>query len=1184
GGGGGGGGGSSTTRYYLKVNAFFAPFTGGKVYLTQTIPEANNVIPTTADAMKSSGTFFRNNERGTDVSVYAVFVPNPNYTYSKVEADPQTTTLGNATKLDMYRTSAKAASDKVTVTYVQVTASGSTVEASAPSVTVRGYFTTGTTPQPTEKTWTVSASGTGAYFQLAKTQAELATTEVTSNSGNSVTVEKVVDGTESEVFLAVSPQADYEFGNDAQLQYTGVTVKPLSATDKLQVYQITRSEFKDAKTTTTLTMNLSKKDNAQQPDELEYKVKLVIEGKGSVALKAGNETLTEAKEVTVKMTKSEYTSRYPNRSPKSTEEYVLPVFLTSMPVADKGYKYEGKVSYNGTERDAKVFAANADTSGELSGVYFAAKSGETYTVTVKFDKLLSYGYNLTIIGNEKVTAEFNGGSQTYSGNADNTPKTYSSGLIVTDQKTLRLTLDSSFTKQSDGTYKKGNDATGFTAEKPVVDGTDMDYGQDIPLTENALTDIVVEIHKTTRELYKFTVKVETGTTGEVTVKSESGEIFKDAQKNKATDTDKVVKSGGETEFHAYEDTVITIVPKADDTGKVKSITVTPTASYTRDVMATAGYSFQLKQDDIKAVVAFGEFKDYSFLLQAPYGASKSAETHSQKITKDNTLQQILYSLNDGTSDKFMEATSGIENKFGAPTILNMFVKNYLTMNGVAKLKNGSFGTGAQLLQETLQDAIKPNITTMVPSIVEAKKADLNVDEIKASMKKAMEDEQNRTQPITITGDAKTQILSMIPGASALNANDITVTATPVISEAKAAELGIAGQSVQTQMEGFVERYLKAIRVQSGYENDLEPSVTVTASTSASDYSAVISATVSSTSGKWPTLDPSVTMTSYLDQLNVMVAINATQGSTNLLTTPKLVSSGEISGYNFTNTLEPLMKDVDAQVSTAWDDTFKAMLKDGKLPIDMTMVLAQDKTGKELLDGVVDQMIQPPSVTLTEKVGSLGDGEGTKAAILNIYRDFVVFDNTNPTTRLLYLKTNNESDKSYVVGKIDADKNFVLTYDFEKILRDTNQSDMVPYEQLADLILAVRNGMSEDIRTNPKNTNGQTAQSVIASLIEGKIGNVKAVKWGRETTDWTEAERKEISNLLAAFLMNSETSDNMGKLWADFENSGYTSVEFRVAMDASKRPGVSGFVDAFNKAAGASGSKLTVGFKVQQEFK
>ena len=722
------------------------------------------------------------------------------------------------------------------------------------------------------------------------------------------------------------------------------------------------------------------------------------------------------------------------------------------------------------------------------------------------------------------------------------------------------------------------------ADKLVVNGEEVDYGT-ITLDKNKLTDIVVEIHKTSRELYKFTVNVEAGSTGKVTVKPESGDILNEAGTAEATDT--VIESGGGKTFSAYEDTVITIVPKTDDKDKdkvkVKSITVTPTASYTRDVMATAGYSFQLKSGDIKAVVTFGEFVDYSFLLQAPYGSSKSAETNSKNIKKDNTLEQILYSLNNGTSDNFKEATSGIENKFGAPTILNLFVQNYLTTAGVGKLKDGSSATGAQLLEESLADAIKPNITTIVPTIVEAKKAEIKVD--KAGMASKLAGYETAT---SITDPAvKNQILSMIPGASSYDASQLTITVTPILTEAKAAELGIAGQSVQTQMEGFIKEYLEAIRVKSGYEKELEPSVKVTASTTANDYTAVISATVSSTSGNWPELDRSVTMTSYLDKLIIKVAVNIAQGDTNLPQMPKLVNSGEINGYDFTSNIKTLLGNIDDEVSTAWDETFKAMLKDNKLPIDMSMVLAQDDSKVQLLDPVVQQMIQPPSVTLTEKVGSLGDGESTKAAIMDIYSKFVAFDNSNPKDCLLYLNTKDNADKSYVVGKIDDNNNFVLMYDFEKILRDTQQSDKVPYEKLADLILAVRNGISEDIRIaseKDKNTASQTSQSVIASLIESKISSVKAVKWGEEVTHWTEVERKEISNLLAAFLMNSETSDNMGKLWADFENSGYTSVEFRVAMDASKRPGVSGFVGAFNKAAtGASGSTLTVGFEVKQNL-
>lgn len=1171
GGGGSSGGGGYTPSYYLSVTANVTPVEGGTVFLTQSVP---TVVPATAQATATMSFTSIYQE----VAGFAVFVPNTGYEFVSATATGKTFTADDYKKVTL--TKAANSTETVEAIYVQISGTGNMDQSNPPAINVAGTFKQSGSQQTTDKTWTVTASGTGAYFNVAKTQQTADATQATAT----LDFGKVSNDSES-VYVAVTPQSGYEFGSAVPTVSGGsFDSNYTTVSDTLRVYKVTKSDFADGANTTTFNMNLSEKQAEQTDETLTYTVKLVIDGKGTVALKAGNKTITEAdagKEISIPLTKSEYTSRY------QRSDYLLPVFLTSMPLADNGYKYDGKVDYNGTSKDAKVFAANADTTADtadkLPGPYFAAESGKTYTVTVKFDALVSYGYNLTIIGNETVTADFNGTPVPYKGNADNTPKTYSSGLIVTDNDKVKLTLEG-FESSGDA-YVKGD----CTAEKPIVkrvsDGKTTeetaDYNTDITLNPNALTDIVVEIHKTNRELYPFTVKVEKGTTGEVTVKSESGKIYSAKEPlTEATSTNKTVNAGNSGEsgkpFYAYEDTVITILPTPSDTVKVKSITVTPYETYTHDVMSTAGYSFQLKSDT-SAVVKFGEFNDYSFLLQAPYGSDKSAETHSKNIQKDNTLEQILYSLNNGTSESFKEATSGIENKFGAPTILNMFVQNYLTTAGAGKLKDGSSASGAQILEESLADAIKPNITTIVPNIVEAKKAEITVD--KAWMASKLAGYETATS-ITDTA-TKNQILSMIPSASSYDASQLTITVTPILTEAKAAEFDIAGQSVQKQMEGFIdEDYLKAIRVKSGYEKELEPSVKVTASTTPSDYTAVISATVKSTSGNWPTLDPSVTMTSYLDKLNIKVAVNVAQENTNLET--KVFNSGEIKGYNFTSDIKTVLEIIDGEVSKGWNDTFNGMLKNGELPIDMGMVLS-----KELLDGVVDQMIQPPSVTLTEKVGSLGDGATTKAAIMDIYRKFVVFDNSNPTERLLYLKTKDDSDNTHVVATINADKNFVLDYDFEKILRDTQQSDKVPYEKLADLILAVRNGMSEDIRITSekdKNTASQTSQSVIAALIEGRIAHVKATKWGTPVTNWTEVERNEIANLLAAFLMNSETDDEMGDLWADFETSGYTSVEFTFAMDASKRPGLSGFVSAFNKAAEASGNKLTIGFKVEQGFK
>jgi hypothetical protein len=501
----------------------------------------------------------------------------------------------------------------------------------------------------------------------------------------------------------------------------------------------------------------------------------------------------------------------------------------------------------------------------------------------------------------------------------------------------------------------------------------------------------------------------------------------------------------------------------------------------------------------------------------------------------------------------------------------------------------------------LKEAIQPNISTIVPAVVEAQKSTLDV---KTPLKNAMEAKQASSTVVeTLTGDARTAAIdAMLTPGSALAQQieagtikrediEVKVKVTPVLSaatETQYAGLDLAGKSAQTQLEGFAADFLSKVRVKSGYENALTPKVEVTPPNG--DSTITVKATVTTTGG-WPELDNNVTMASYVDQLEVWavvqvdsVTVNGQNLTPNPLPAPTLERA---SGDDVKNTIRTEMANVDSNISTTWRTEFNKLLENGELRIDMGTVLT-----KELLDQVVESMLQAPMNTVTGKIGSLGDGAATRSAFMNLYRDFVVVNNGKPDS-LLTLKTRNEADKSFVIGTV-KDKNLVLTIDFEKILRDgyyqsgtPANADMVPYEKLADLAIALRDGISEDIRTNA--TGGQTSQSVIASMIANQMsanrGTLKAVKWGTEKTNWSETERQEISNLLAELVMNSDLDQSMKDVWQKLEDSGYRSVEYSIAVDASKRASVGGVIQSFYGGLGQGNqTTLDVGFKVEQELK
>ncbi|MBQ9521974.1 MAG: S-layer homology domain-containing protein [Oscillospiraceae bacterium] len=1343
--GGGGGGGSSsggggyyTNYYYLKVAANVLPVEGGTVFLTQNVPGA---VP--ANAQTTANSSFISTSQS--VAGYAVFVPNAGYEFESATSPTLTFTANDYKQVTLTKANS---TETVNATYVSVSGTGTTSTETASTVSVTGNFKEtggepGPGPGPTEQTWTINAQGDGAYFQLLKeaptgTDAVTADTQVLSLPFGTVSTTSggvsTTSGGES-VYLAISPRKDFAFGdtttkpttseNPAQPDGNNSAVTLVSpttptATDTLRVYEITKTSFANGANTTTVSMNLSMKDNVEstdytydvtvktflgtqelsetdtslpvrafadkakatmkiaanpasdgvvtvtapvndtngvgdgykvtsvtvkkvtdidrvnlstpetvtyttttgntaneytfdmpggnvevvvtyetvQDEELTYTLNVTINGSGSAALNvAGTTENVSGTDTTIPITvngpktKGEYAALYPNRT-----DFKLPVYLTGTPVAGKGYKYEDKLQ-----------GAEVLPSGSVVGEkYFVLEPGTTRTVTITFDELVSYGYNLTVIGNGTVTGNFNNEPFSHEGNANNTPQTYSSGLIVDASSVLTLN-----TPQYDTSV--------YEAEKPVVDGVEANYGS-ISLTKNALTEIVVEIHKKDREAYPFTVKVENG--GSVLVKPESGKIGNSYDANakqlgSPVSSDPVF-SGGPKTYYAFEDTVITLVPQTTNTTKVKSITINPNST---DIMATAGYSFQLKEQTT-ATVTFGTLEAYSVTVKAPYNDSPVISSESTGIAPSVTLQNVLYSLNDGARQQASKnTTTNITNEMRtAPVQFNRIVDYYLN-HDVATSKNSDAKiTGSEALEEVVADAIQANISTMVPSVVEAKKADIQKDDsmVKEPLETAMKDKQasyDNASAETANGAVKSSIVKAILDNNAdLKAQfdaetikesdfDVKVKVTPIISAEKETAftgLDITGKSVQKQLERFVSDYLSKIRIDPNYDyNALTPEITVAASKTSTGAPVItLSAKVNTTSG-WPTLDNSLKMSDYLDQLNVYVvvaidSITLKGESITPLPAPTLESSSQFtSADTMKNAVKTELDKVDANVATTWNTEFAKLLdNNNKLSIDMGQVLT-----KELLDQVVDEMLKAPMETVTgdketgkkAKIESVGDGAITKSAFMNLYRDFVVV-NSDDTGKFqtLTLKTNGAESTYPTIGEIDNNtKNLVLTIDFEKILRDGYYNtgtpanpDQVPYEQLVDLVIALRDGISEDIRTNAKN--GETSQTVIATIIENQMksrGGLTVTKWGTAKSNFTDVERKEIANLFAELVMNSETEETMQTVWQKLENNGYSSVQFSAILDASKRAKFAGFIEAFYGEQGKT--TLDVGFKVEQ---
>ena len=889
------------------------------------------------------------------------------------------------------------------------------------------------------------------------------------------------------------------------------------------------------------------------------------------------------------MTQADYVELYGN------ENFTLPVYLTAAPIAAKNYKFQS-ASYNGTAVSAENISAEQ-----------AVRNATPMNLSVSFSQITSYGYNLTIIGKGTVNNTFDNVART---NASGLPETYSSGLVVTNTNSLTVTAAP--------TVASGKSASDYEV---TINGQVSDSAT-INLTQGELTDIIVEIQDKDRNAVEFTVQV---TGGSVRVKPESGRIMLTSGYTAETAKEQLKSTtgtmAGDTvsnqtkSYFAFENSVITIIPTTTNATKVTQIKVTKTpGGAASDVLNTSGFSFQLTSPQASAVVTFGTFDSYSVLFQAPYngGNGPSMRSLSTNIAKtyDATVQEVLYSLNDGQRiDPATNTRTGITNEFSAPATMNQTLAYYLS-HRVVEDENGAKITGADSVKNMLEDSIKSSIATVFPSVVEAKKADLKSDpaNVTGPIGTEMRSRQANASSMEVTGAAKSTVLEntsyyqqLLDGTVQESSFRVMANVTTILSLEKENELKtrypalaseLTGKSAEAQLSGFVSDYLGKIQVQPNYNySNLTPAFTVTPNaTNSTMPTLTISANVTAAGNNWPQLDNSVSMTQYADRFNIWILAEISQvlydsngdGTFDAATEAVQMTNAAPALYNaaqlgVTVDKTAMLRNIDNAVNTTWNNSFGG----NGVAIDMTQVLSG-----ELIGSVVKEVIQGPSDTLTSRVSSLGDGANTRAAFMNLYDGFVECNSKDPQN-MLTLKT--KGGTSTVIGRAtNNNQNLVLTIDFTQILRDTaTPTDQTSYEVLVDLLVGLRNGISTDIReTSEASNNNQSAQSVIASLIESQLngGNRNAVtvnKWGTEKrgSQMTAAERKEVANLLAGMVMNSEMSDAFNTAWKGFEDSGYQSVTFSFTLDASKRSRLAPILESYY---GNTDTKtLNIGFNVTQ---
>ncbi len=914
---------------------------------------------------------------------------------------------------------------------------------------------------------------------------------------------------------------------------------------------------------------------------------------------SGAVIVTEDNTTGTAMTQADYVELYGN------ENFTLPVHLTATPVAGRNYRFTS-ASYNGT-------AVSADNISAEQTV----QSGTALNVSVSFSQITSYGYNLTVIGQGTVTNTFDNVSRT---NTSGLPETYSSGLVVDAPGTLTITATP--------TVASGKSAKDY--EVMINGEVSTSRSATITLTEGELTDIIVEMQPKDREAVQFTVQV---VNGSVRVRPESGRIMNASGYTAETAKDQLKTTSGTLtsdtvssqtrSYYAFENSVITIIPNTSDTSKVAEITVTKTpGGAASDVMNTRGFSFQLTSPQATAVVRFGTFDSYSVLFQAPYngGTGPSMRSLSTSIAKtyDATVQDVLYSLNNGQRiDPATNTRTGITNEFSAPATLNQTLAYYFS-HRVAKDEDGTKITGAESVKNMLENSIQSSISTVFPSVVEAKKAELKADpsNVTGPIGTEMRSRQaaNPT-PTEVTGAAKSTVLETVyAGTDTLtqlrngeireSSFQVMANVTTILSAEKENQLktqyqtqypalanDLTGKSAESQLSGFVSDYLGKIKVDDSYNySNLTPTFTVTPnSANSTTPTLTISANVTAANNNWPQLDSSVSMAQYADRFNVWILaqissvsydsngngiFEANEAVTLPAMQPSLYSAAQL---DITVDKASMLSSIDSAVRNTWNSNFTS----SGIAIDMTQVLSG-----EMIGNVVKDVIQGPSDMLTNRIGSLGSGANTRAAFMNLYDGFVECNSKTPDS-MLTLKT--KSGTSTVIGRAtNNNQNLVLTINFNEILRDSaTPTDETSYEVLVDLLIGLRNGISTDIReTSATNNKNQSAQSVIAGLIEGQLNgrNRNAVtvnKWGttKQGSQLSAAEKKEVSNLLAALAMNSEMDDAFNSAWRSFEESGYQSVTFTLTLDAAKRAGLAPILESYY--GNADTKTLDIGFNVTQ---
>ncbi|MBQ9492736.1 MAG: hypothetical protein IJR54_03270, partial [Oscillibacter sp.] len=990
----------------------------------------------------------------------------------------------------------------------------------------------------------------------------------------------------------------------------------------------------------------------KNPDEdLLYTVEVDFDGEGSMVVNiAGKDyALPDRAYVTdetngvygiaVTMKQSEFLKKYPDTD-VSKDGWKVPVYVTNTPIASNGYTYSNQLTFNGARQNV----------GKNTAFQLERGPNQILRIKVAFDKVKTYGYNLTIIGKGSVDVTFNNKTVTHT-NTEDTPQTFTSGSVEINASNVALRVATPVPANSAYEYDALEASVTVNGTEQAVTGA---YGQDITLQEGAMLDLVVSIHEKDRVAIPFNVYV--GNNGKVTVKAENGSLVPngnvvnqaDAQTaldNKASTLVKSEPLTGEDRgyYYAYSGTVITLVPEANASYKTYSVKVN--GDEVSDELSSTGFSFTLKEET-RANVRFGAFNTnsaYSALLQAPFIGTPNGliDLHSQSTNinalsgdSGHKLSQLLDSLNNGASK------DGIDNNVGN-TFANL---NKITDEFLNRAKNKDGETGRQALQRMLEENVQRNLGDNLSRTIEREKETLMSGDTPATIEGNLKTALTMDNPpvysnVPVTGEAKASVIKTILGSNSdlntaytngdINDNSFTITATvePVLTIQD--ETGIADlkdKSLEKQLQFFIMDYLRNLKLDPSYKDNL-PEAKVKVNVKGYDENGnridtvtaipselTVSATAQFTT--LPELDKTLKFDSYVKQLSIWVKTTLSvqvvrNGNTESVTVnpqafpiSKFENSSAVDKTALDNTISGNLASVDQRVTAIWNETLKgSSTKTGLLDSTNTLKVPMGNVlTKDMLDDVVeDNALNSIIEKLIGKFESLKRGEdapATRAAFMNLYRDFVLFNEDN-TDRLLTLKTRSNDESTYpVVGKVDGD-NLVVTLDFEQLLKDTaTPSDSTPYEKLMDLMIAFRDGMATDIRLSDHNTTGQTAQSVVADLIYGQIQQgksgavVTATKWGTSIVSsgsggrsMTTAERKELANLLAELIM-APLDTSVDAAWQKFESKGYQSVTLAADINALKRASVSQLVQAMREQLGAvdnNANSIRFGLQVTQNI-